>query len=111
MDKIQPYRQPLVTATGIIMGFLLSIAGSWAGKAFATYRFSEVVTALFICFQIPLFTIVLYRILNMNYPEEKAVAYYKKTLRLFVIGLIVAFIGILIVVIEGFVRNRVWGMG
>ena len=80
MDKIQPYRQPLVTATGIIMGFLLSIAGSWAGKAFATYRFSEVVTALFICGQIPLFIIVLYRILNMNYPEEKAMAYYNKTI-------------------------------
>ena len=47
----------------------------------------------------------------MNYPEEKAMAYYNKTLRLFIAGLILAFIGILIVVIEGFIRNRVWEMG
>ena len=98
----------MVTATGIILGFLLSISGSWAGKAFSTYRFTETVTALLICIQFPLFIMVLYRILNMNYPHEKAAAYYKKTLRLFISGLVVAFIGILIVVMEGFIRNRVW---
>jgi hypothetical protein len=110
MDKIQSYRQPMVTATGIILGFLLSIAGSWAGKAFSTHRFTEMVTAMFLCVQFPLFIIVLYRILNMNYPAEKADAYYKTTLRLFVAGLLVAYIGIVTVVVESFFWNRIWGI-
>ena len=110
MDNIQPYRQPMVTATGIVLGFLLNIAGSWAAKAFATDRFAETITALFMCAQIPIFIWVLYRILNMNYPRDKPEAYYRKTLRLFILGLVVAFTGILIVIFESFIRHRVWEM-
>lgn len=28
-DRLQPYRQPMVTATGIILGFVLNFASSW----------------------------------------------------------------------------------
>lgn len=110
MDKIQAYRQPLVTATGIILGFVLSIAGTWASKAFSTDRFTEVVTAFFLCLHFPIYIIVLYRILSMKYPAHKAEAYYQRTLGLFIIGLVIAFLGILTVVVESFIRNRVWEM-
>ena len=35
-DKLKNVRQPLVTATGILLGFTLNIAANWLPKAFTT---------------------------------------------------------------------------
>ena len=104
-DKIQAYRQPMVTATGILLGFTLNFASSWATNAFETNELKEIVIGigLFICLTSLL--IVLYRILNMNYPREKAAAYYKKTLQLFITGIGTAFLAIIIVLIKSFVTH------
>jgi uncharacterized membrane protein YqhA len=105
-DKIQPYRQPMVTATGIFLGFTLNFASHWVTNAFASDRLKEIVigTGLIVC--ITLLLIVLYRILKMDYPKENAQAYYKKTLVLFVTGIGIAFLAIIITMIESFIINR-----
>jgi hypothetical protein len=105
MDKIQAYRQPLVTSTGILLGFILNFASSWATNAFTRHRFREVVVAIAITTCIIILLIVLYRILNIHYPKEQADKYYKTTLVLFIIGVAIPFIAILITLIDNFIEN------
>jgi len=105
-DKIQFYRAPLVTVTGILLGFVLNFSSNWVTKAFSTDSFREVIigTGLSIC--ICLLLIVLYRILNMNYPKDKAEVYYKKTLILFISGIGIVFFSIMMVMIESYMTHR-----
>lgn len=42
----------------------------------------------------------LYRILNNDFPLEKVAQYYKKTLIIFITGLVLSFIGIFISILE-----------
>jgi len=69
-DRISQYRQPMVTATGIFLGFMLNFASSWIKDAFVKYMFRDIVIAIgqVIC----LFTLllVLFRMLRMNYPTH-----------------------------------------
>lgn len=95
-DKIQSYRQPLVTATGIILGFILNFASTFV-KAYSP--FSEITSYIIgICILIGIICliIVLSRVLNMNYPKEKADKYYQKTLNYFLFGVSISFVGVMI---------------
>jgi hypothetical protein len=74
-DKLKNVRQPIVTATGILPGFTLNIAANWVPKAFASPRCLEYLVAISLCIHIPISIIVLYRILNLNYPKDKADSY------------------------------------
>ena len=105
-DKIQFYRAPLVTVTGILLGFVLNFSSNWVTRAFSTDNFREVIIGigLFVC--ITLLLIVLYRILNMSYPKDKAEAYYQKTLLLFITGIGIVFMSIIMVMIESFIIHR-----
>ena len=96
----------MATVTGIFLGFTLNFASHWVSTAFANDRLKEFVigVGLFICTTLLLF--VLYRILNMNYPKDKAESYYRNTLILFVTGVGTAFLAILIAMVESFVINR-----
>lgn len=93
-DKIQAFRQPMVTATGIILGFVLNFVASWVktdspvGDALA-YAIGLCVVAGSACL-----ILVLFRILNMDYPREQARRYYHRTLALFIAGLSLAFLGV-----------------
>jgi uncharacterized membrane protein len=99
-DKIQAYRQSMVYATGILLGFSLNTAAGWVGRAFSTDRFAEFIISISICIHIPLYIVVLFRALNMNYPKEKAESYYRKTLFLFITGIIISFLSIAIIAVE-----------
>lgn len=95
-DKIQSYRQPLVTATGIILGFILNFASTWVKSE----SLLSDTLAYGVAFSILLGTIclltALYRILDMSYPKEEGEAYYGKTLRLFITGLGFSFAGVML---------------
>ena len=105
MQNIQNYRQPMVTATGIFMGFMLNFGSTWVKEAFTKNMFRDIVLGLSIIVCISLLLIVLFRILNMHYPADKVDAYYKRTLRLFITAVSVPFIAFVLVVIRTLIIN------
>jgi len=95
-DKIQAFRQPMVTATGIILGFMLNFAANWVktesplGDGLAYFvGFCVLAGAVSLI-------LVLYRILRMSYPRDRGEQYYNRTLRLFIFGIGISFLGALI---------------
>ena len=100
VDRIQQYRQPLVTATGIFLGFMLEFANGWLPNAFQTYKFRDSVIAIGAMISIACLVVVLFRILKMNYPKEKAHLYYAITLRLFIVGISIPFFSMIIIMLH-----------
>ena len=105
-DKIQNYRQPLVTATSLALGFTLNATAGWVVNAFSTGRIAEITLAVALCLHAPLHIMVLYRILNMDYPKDKVNAYYKRTLIYFIAGLILSFLSMLTILVESYIINK-----
>lgn len=105
VDKIQQYRQPMVTATGIFLGFMLDFANGWLPGAFGTFRFRDVVVGISTLTSIALLIIVLFRVLRINYQFDSAERYYKKTLRFFIIAISIPFFSMVLVVIQKLVIN------
>ncbi|HRR10082.1 MAG TPA: hypothetical protein PLO56_15435 [Rhodothermales bacterium] len=104
-DKLQAFRQPLVTATGIILGFILNFASSWV----KTESPLDDMLAYFVGVAVLIGTIsliiVLYRILNMSYPRDASESYYHKTLRLFIFGVGMAYTGVLVDMFANFMHD------
>ena len=104
-ENIQAFRQPLVTATGIILGFILNYAANFV-KAESTmsdgmaYFIGGCVLLGIVCL-----IVVLYRILHMYYPKESAQAYYQATLRLFIFGVSIAFAGVVVDMFANFMLD------
>lgn len=99
-DNIQNYRSSLVTAIGIILGFVLGFTANWATQPVAESNWSDLIVGMGLMTSVILQIISLYRILNNKYPKDKAGIYYRKTLRIFIIGLCVAFLGIIFSVFQ-----------
>ena len=96
--ELKDYRQPLVTSLGIILGFLLGYLGTWANSsegALLADSADIVIFATILC-AVAIFILVLYRMLNPRTPGGDPLAYYQRTLRLYVAGIIVAFAGFLL---------------
>ncbi len=104
-DKIQTYRQPLVTATGIILGFILNFASTFVKSDSPLSEFIAYVTGICILTGIICLIIVLSRILKMNYPREKAEEYYQKTLNFFLFGVSSSFVGVIIDMFANFMTD------
>jgi hypothetical protein len=100
MENIQNYRQPMVTATGIFLGFMLSFAASWVGNAFTKHMFRDYIVAISVILSITLLLVVLYRMLNMNYPADKVNTYYQQALRLFQTAVSIPFVAFVLIVIR-----------
>ena len=105
MDRIQQYRQPVVTATGIFLGFMLEFVNSWMPDSFTAFKFRDTVIGLGIISSIALLIIVLFRILRMNYPVKSEEVYYNKTLRLFLVGISIPFFSLVIVMVQKLIVN------
>lgn len=95
-DKIQSYRQPLVTATGIILGFILNFASTFVKTDSGLSDLIAYVIGICILTGIIFLIIVLSRVLKMKYPKEKAEEYYQKTLNYFLFGVSISFVGVMI---------------
>lgn len=95
-DKIQSYRQPLVTATGIILGFIINFASSFVKADSGISDFLSYTIAISILFGIIALIVVLQRILRMNYSRDQAEKYYQKTLNYFIFGVSISFFGVMI---------------
>lgn len=91
-DPLFNFRQPLVTAAGIILGFVLSFVTTLVKRDSRNDKIS-----LLIIFStlagIVLLIVALYRILNSRYNHDQAEAYYRRTLNIFLTGVILSFFG------------------
>jgi hypothetical protein len=102
MDKIQPYRQPMVTASGIFLGFMLNFTSGWIKETLSFERLKDVVVAIGIIASLSLLLMTLFRILKMNYHQHPD-KYYRKTLTVFLIAIFIPFISFTIVIIQKFI--------
>ena len=93
-DKIQTFRQPMVTATGIILGFVLNFVASWVKTDSPVGDGLAYLIGLCVVAGTASLIFVLFRILNMDYPRERARQYYHRTLALFIVGITLAFLGV-----------------
>jgi cytochrome c biogenesis protein CcdA len=94
-DNIKDYRSSLVTATGIILGFVLGFTANWATQSVEETDWADYIIGIGLLASVVLQIIALYRILNNNYPKTDVSKYYQRTLRYFILGLSIAFLGIL----------------
>lgn len=94
---IAPFRQPMVTSLGIIMGFLLNFLAGWAtqddtGATLLTY--ADYVVAGTLLVSIAMMCMVLFRILDIRRADDAMVAHYQVTFRFYVASIIMAFAGV-----------------
>jgi hypothetical protein len=102
IDKIQPYRQPMVTAIGIFLGFLLNFASGWTKDAQVTHRLRDVVIGVSFAVALASLLVALFRVLRM-YHAPDPVKFYRRTLVLFLLGISVPFLAFLSIILEKFV--------
>lgn len=87
---LKDYRQPMVTAIGIMLGFLVGFLGNWVSEP----TFSLADDSAKIAFYGPLagsvcLFVALLRMLNIA-PVTDVISYYQRTLHLFSLGVILA---------------------
>jgi hypothetical protein len=104
-DPLQPFRQPMVTATGILLGFILNFATAWVKSDMPLSDNLAYLVGAFILLGIVLLIAVLYRTLNANYPKDTAFDYYKRTILLFVVGICSTFLGAVIDMFSHFMEG------
>ncbi|MBN8860935.1 MAG: hypothetical protein J0H29_21265 [Sphingobacteriales bacterium] len=91
-DQLFNFRQPLVTAAGIILGFVLNFATELVKRDTR----SDVIPLLILFFTligISLLIVSLYRILYNDYDRVHADRFYRRTLNYFMTGVIFSFLG------------------
>ena len=103
-NNIHQYRQPLVTATGIFLGFMLNFTSGWIKDAFTKNIFRDLVVAISFTVSLSFLLLVLIRILRIRYPTEPE-RFYRKTLIFFFFGITVPFVGFLIIIVDKLVEN------
>ena len=104
MDPVQQYRQPMVTATGIFLGFLLNFTSSWMPNAFTQNRNRDIVLAIGVTISLASLLVVLFRMLRMGYPTHPE-KFYRKTLSIFLIGITIPFFSFILVAAEKIIAN------
>ena len=93
--EIKDYRQPLVTSLGVILGFLLGFLGQWVTETdFALRDASDHLTFWGSLCAAGLLLAALYRML-LPLSAVDALVHYRQTLRLYMVGIGLAFVAIL----------------
>ncbi len=104
-DKIQAYRQPLVTATGIILGFILNFASTFVKTDSPLSEITAYIIGICVLTGIICLIVVLSRVLKMKYPKEQAENYYQKTLNYFLFGVSISFVGVMVDMFANFMTE------
>ncbi len=100
-DQLKSYRQPLVTATGIILGFILNFASEFV-ETDTQNNSTAYIVGICVLIGIVCLIIVLSRVLRMRYPKDRAEEYYNKTLHYFIFGVSISFVGVMIKMVGNF---------
>lgn len=104
-DKIQAFRQPLVTATGIILGFILNFAATFVKADNAHSDTLAYMIGISVLIGIICLIVVLGRILKMSYPRNIGEKYYDRTLHIFLFGVSASFAGVLMDMFSNFMMD------
>ncbi len=78
-DKVQAYRGPLVTANGIILGFVLNFANIWTKQETPLGDGLAYLVLFCLIIGTGLMVVSLFRILSMGVPIEHVEKNYTKT--------------------------------
>lgn len=105
MDKLHGYRQPIVTTIGILLGFILNYSSEWARDPQSKSRINQLLIGISVITCITLLLVVLFRILNIHYPKDRAETYYHKTLLLFIFAISIPFTFIILIIVKNFIFN------
>ena len=94
---VTPYRQPMVTSLGIILGFQLNFLANWItedenGKMLESVSDYAVAGAL--ALSIAMMCGVLFRLLDARRPAERQHADYVAAFRLYMASIVIAFAGL-----------------
>jgi uncharacterized membrane protein len=95
-DPLQSFRQPMVTATGVMLGFILSYLANWAKAEVPRGVLLAVITGICLFVGTGLLILCLFRMLQLDYPRPSADRYYNITLWCFIVGIILAFVGVFV---------------
>lgn len=92
-DKISSVRGPMVTATGIILGFLLNYVATWVRSDIFVSEWQAYFIGCCVFLGTVCLIFVLFRILSLDFDTDQALRYYRNTLYLFIFGISFAFVG------------------
>lgn len=95
-DPLQARRQPVVTATGIILGFTLNFASTWVRSDTAVGERLAYVVAVLVLGGVVALIVVLARILRTGIEPTEVATFYDRTIRLFIVGVSLAVAGVCI---------------
>ncbi len=90
---------PMMTAIGIILGFLLAFTATWVSALPNTADWSDAIIGVGLFTSIIFHIIAMYRVLN-NEAKEDENGYYRKTLRIFIFGLSITLFSLVISTIQ-----------
>lgn len=89
---LKDYRQPLVTSLGIMLGFLLNFLAGWGirtGQAIEDATDALILGSTMLA--VLLMVVTLFRMLNANLGGRDPARYYRTTLRLYLVAIVLAF--------------------
>ena len=86
----------MVTATGLLPGFTLGFAATWVSTDNPLGKLQAVAVGACLLAGTIAMIATLFRILDNRYPTEDAGAYYARTLRLFIFGICITFVGVFV---------------
>jgi cytochrome c biogenesis protein CcdA len=101
-NNIEQYRSPMITAIGIILGFVLAFTATWATQLPQETDWSDYLIGIGLFVSVFLQIWALYRMLDNSVTEENKTSNYRQTLRIFILGLSFAFLGLLTSTIQTF---------
>lgn len=95
-DRLQVYRQPLVTASGIILGFVLNFASAFVKSDGGVSETLAYLVMICLVVGVVCLVLVLARMLRHDVAPEQASQHYGATRRLFIFGVSAALFGALV---------------
>ncbi len=104
-DKSKPYRDSMITATGIILGFLLNFETTWVRSETPLNDAGAFFVGICLLIGTINLIIVLYRMLKMRNADDQGEQYYSKTLLIFIVGLVIMFVGVFVDMFSNFMEE------
>ncbi len=101
-DQSKSYRDSMITATGIILGFLLNFETAWVKSDTPLNDAGAFFVGICLLIGTLSLILVLYRMLNIRKSGDSGERYYSRTLWLFIAGITIMFLGVFVDMFSNF---------